>query len=166
MMELYYSQEKDESVLKVYHNLWRDESVENIGKACRKYMSTGKNEFFPKAGDILDIIKSWQQPPGSIESRAQHQWRLVMAEVKSLGFHRGPPAFDDAITNTVVRNQFTWAGLCSLEIDKLNWAEKRFCESYELATEVDSDHLMLEAKMPEVKKLISGIGDIDGRKKV
>ena len=75
MMELYFDQEKDEQVLKLYHKLWADVPVEELSLACRAFMLNGKNRFFPKAGEILDIVEAHQGPQGSLESRAQAQWR-------------------------------------------------------------------------------------------
>lgn len=158
MMELYFNQDKGEPVLKLYHKLWADADVEALGIACREYMQKGKNKFFPKAGEILDIIESWKTPQGSIEAQAQHQWRLVMQAVKERGERKGPPVFEDQITNTVVRIQFGWFYLCNILSDKLNWEEKRFCEAYNLASEIEPEALMIESTPEKVKELISGIG--------
>ena len=161
MMELYFGQEKDESVLKLYHKLWADVSVEQLGIACREYMSQGENKFFPKAGEILDIAKCLGKPTHSIEAQAQQQWRLVMTAVRQRGYARGAPVFDDPITNRIVRTQFIWESLCNLEIDKLNWAEKRFVEAYDLASQLEPEQILIEATTEEVKQLVSGIGTMD-----
>jgi len=159
MMELYFEQEKGDQVLKLYHKLWDGVPVDDLAEACRRYMSTG-NKWFPRAGEILDLVRSIHQP-ASIESSAQHQWRLVMTAVRQRGLMRGAPVFEDPITNTVIRTQFTWEYLCNMQADKSNWEEKRFVEAYQLASEIDPDKLMIEARMPEIKKLISRIGKID-----
>ena len=161
MMELYFGQEKDESVLKLYHKLWADVPVEQLGIACREYMSQGENKFFPKAGEILDIANCLGKPTHSIEAQAQQQWRLVLTAIRQRGLSRGAPVFDDPITNTLVRTQFTWESLCSVEADKLNWEEKRFVEAYNLASEIEPEKLLIEASTGEVRALVSNIGNID-----
>ena len=166
MMELYFDQEKDEQVLKLYNKLWADVPVEHLGIACREYMSQGKNKYFPKAGDILDIVRRLGKPTQSIEAQAQQQWRLVVTAIRQRGLSRGAPVFDDPITNTLVRTQFTWESLCSVEADKLNWEEKRFVEAYNLASEIEPEKLLIEASTEEVKALVSNIGNIDNLIKI
>lgn len=158
MMELYFDTNKEAPVLKLYHKIWADAEVEALGIACREYMTKGKNKWFPKAGEILDIIDSWKRPQGSIEALAQQQWRLVMQAVRDRGYGRGAPVFKDPITNTVVRTQFIWEALCDTPVPELKWAEKRFNEAYNLATELEPEQVLIENTPEKVKELISGIG--------
>ena len=161
MMELYFDQEKDAPVLKLYHELWTDTPYEELATACREYMKNGKNKYFPKAGQILGIIDSMKRPQGSLEATGQHQWRLVLAAVRDRGEAKGPPVFEDRITNTVVRIQFGWQYLCNILSDKLNWEEKRFCEAYNLASELEPEALEIDHTPEKVKGLLIGIGESD-----
>jgi len=148
-MAIYYNHELTETAALIYHRLLAEYDVDEIGAACAIWMQ--ESSFYPKANEIIQTIKSRRQPPVSLESRSQQQWHIVMDAVRCRGYHAGPPAFDDPITAALVAYQFTWARLCELHSDQLQWEEKRWSEAFSLAAERSQEHLQISAPDDVVK---------------
>lgn len=157
-MAMYYEKEIPSEVVDLYHQLLADVSESDIAGACSVWMK--KSRWFPRANDILEIIHKLKNANISIESRAQQQWRAVLSAVRRRGFQRGSPGFDDPITAILVERQFTWSYLCELqEIDE-KWEQKRWCEAFELASEIEDDQLRIDTDS-KIKLLVEPIGKIE-----
>lgn len=155
IMAIYYDKALNDSTIDIYHDLWADHDPEEIAPACKIHMKT--NKFFPRASEIIDIINNNRGPILSIESRAQAEWRKVMAAVHQRGLNRGAPKFKDAITKHLIQAQFNWEYLCGFLAKDMNWEQKRWCEAYQLASEIDLNQLRIESQ-DRIKKLIEPIG--------
>jgi hypothetical protein len=158
IMAIYYDKSLVDTTVDLYHELLADYDPEEISAACKIYMkASGKGVFYPKASEIIQIITDNHGPVLSIESRAQTEWRKVMLAVRQRGLNRGAPEFKDAITKHLIQAQFNWEYLCGFQAKDMNWEQKRWCEAYELASEIDLDQLRIDSAA-NIKKLIAPIG--------
>jgi hypothetical protein len=157
-MAIYYDKDLPLVAIDIYHELWSEFNMDEIKAACTFHMKTCK--FFPKASEICEIIKA-RRPNQSIEARALQEWRKVILAIRQRGEHRGPPQFKDKITNYLIATQFSWQRLCNMLVDKEEWEQKRWCESFELVDEETINQVLIEQNK-ELKKLTAPIGEIDG----
>lgn len=142
LMSAYYNYPLTEEVVELYHSLWADHELSDIDSAC--YIWMNDNKWFPKASEILKIIEKNKGPVISIEAIAQQQWRVVLKAISSNGINR-PPVFPHPVTALLVKNQFPWSYLCSMEESDLNWEEKRWSSAFNLATEANINVLQIQA---------------------
>lgn len=156
LMAIYYDKDLTGITIDLYHELWADYDPDEIAPACMIHMKA--NKFFPRASEIIDIITNNRGPVLSIETRAQAEWRKVMLAVRQRGLNRGAPEFKNPITRHLVQAQFNWSYLCGFLEKDMNWEQKRWCEAYELASEIDLDQLKIDSAK-SIQKLIAPIGD-------
>lgn len=148
----YYQQTLTEDVIDIYHRLWAGYPVEDVAAACEIWMKC--NRWHPMVNQIIDILETRQGP--SLQTRAQVQWRVILQQIPKHGMYH-PPRFSDPITANLVKSQFSWSYLCSMEESELNWEQKRWCEAFELAAELFEDLVQLEVP-EEVGELLNTVG--------
>ena len=145
-LEKVFTKDLDETTINVYHKLLASYSVEEISAACSTWLSsTGdrKFDYFPRPNQIIEIIEAKKDKGPRIEVRAQQQWRVILQQIKRHGPYH-PPQFSDPITAHLVKTQFSWSYLCNMLENEENWEQKRWCEAFELAAELQKDLIALE----------------------
>lgn len=154
--------EKDlsEPALELYHKLLRPFSIKDVENAFYVWMNSTDSDiynYFPRPNQLIRIIK--EAGKGSVAARALQQWQGVMCAVRQYGINH-PPTFIDPITDHLVQTQFTWSFLCSIEEPNLPFEQRRWCEAYDLASELHADLQYVTA--PErILKLVKPIGKIE-----
>jgi hypothetical protein len=156
--EACYSGEFDPAAIDLWHESLGGYKVSDISAAFSIHIKQCK--FLPKISEIIEILNNNLGPVLKIEVRAQAEWRKVMLAVRQRGLNRGSPEFKDPITRHLVQAQFNWEYLCGFQAKDMNWEQKRWCEAYELASEIDLDQLRIESKS-RIKKIVGPIGGND-----
>ena len=135
-------------VIDAYMRVLEKYSIEDIERGFSEVLMTMK--WFPKPVEIVEIIEKRKPGRISVESRAQQQWRIVSS---SLG--RGP--FADPVTAHLCKTQFRHSYMRDILRVNEYWEEKRFCEAFALAVELESELKEIEAPA-NVLRLVAGIG--------
>lgn len=154
-MAIVYDKDLPDAAIDLYHELLAPYPVELISAACHNCMTNSK--WFPRPAEIIEQIRIAQGPQLSIDSRAQGEWRKVLTAVRQRGRSAGAPKFNDPITAHLVATQFNWVHLCEMREDNENWYEKRWCDAFALASELDLDQLRI-IMSDDLKKLTGNIG--------
>lgn len=158
LTEACYPGEFNQASIDVWHKCLAEYRISEISAAFTIYVKSAKKPFLPVISEIITILENNRGPTLSIESRAQAEWRKVMLAVQQRGLNRGAPEFKNPITRHLVQAQFNWSYLCGFLEKDMNWEQKRWCEAYELASEIDLDQLKIDS-VKSIQKLITRIGD-------
>jgi hypothetical protein len=139
----------------IYAEALYDLSPETIDAACKKWMREGR--FFPLPGDLRGGITKADSAGLALE--AADAWDRYLAHVQryfhpDLGWDRRAPGLD-AITEHAARaaGGAHWVESCP-ESD-LQWARKRFIESYTVAHETGQSQNLLTRG--EAKKILGSL---------
>lgn len=140
-MANYYQQALTQDVVDLYHELWQRFEIDDISAACKTHME--ESRWYPKASEIIDIIKRRQAPLSDIKVRALEQWRVVLQQLRRHGAYH-PPQFSDPITAHLIKGEFRWSYLSNMKEDEEQWVQKRWCEAFEVAAAVHQDLIALD----------------------
>lgn len=114
-MGIALQKEVDKALIRIYWEIFRKYSDEQIEAACNAALTSCK--FFPKPSEIIELI-----PNGSSTPLAA--WGAVMDALE-----HGTEAADPGINETV-RRLGGWGYLREKTNDELQWISKRFVEHY------------------------------------
>ena len=111
-----FQKEVDKALTRIYWELFRKYSDEQIEAACKAALSRCK--FFPKPAEIEELIPSGVMSPPAA-------WGAVM-EALEFGRESADPQVNEA-----VRRVGGWRYLREKTNDELQWISKRFVEHYQ-----------------------------------
>jgi hypothetical protein len=111
-------------------------ALEAWWQACRRYPLEAVRAAFtahardPERGAFApmpaDVIR---QLDGTAGDRALVAWHRVLAAMHSVG-HYSSVDFGDAFAHAAITDLGGWPALCCARTDELDFARRRFCESY------------------------------------
>ena len=154
-----FSFDLNEPTIELYHKILKPYPINDVSRACTTWLSSHgerKFDFFPRPNQIIEIIEATKVEGPRIEVRAQQQWRVILQQIKRHGPYH-PPQFTDPITAHLVKTQFSWSYLCNMLESEENWEQKRWCEAFKLASELQKDLIALDVPKA-VSTLLDDIG--------
>lgn len=114
------------------HQVWEDAcapfSYEQVQKAMNRHVTNPENgQFAPKVADIVRILQ------GTHTDRALLAWGKALEAMRSVGAYQNV-VFDDPAIHACIEDLGGWPKLCRTEINELQFAQKRFCDSHKAYT--------------------------------
>jgi len=164
-----YNKQVSESVFTLYHNIFKDYTIEQFNKAVEKCVKNRPYNTLPKPAEILEYLE------GTQDDKATVAWGEVNDAVNRGGYYKSIE-FSDAITAACIEEMGGWMQLCCV-LEK-NWcfSEKQFKDLYRLFLKrgvVENKRLLghieakssIEGREVEIKPLRIGFNDkqITGR---
>lgn len=151
-----HSKELSQSLLDVYWEILSRHSDEVCEAAFNRLIETMR--FFPKPADFIDALKQVSGPePPQITDRATEQINIVMRQIRERGSWR-TPAFDDPVTNSLMKTRWSWPSVCAMTETELKWWAKEFADSYLSMQKIESVPMIEGGTQPRLKLLAGGIG--------
>ncbi len=135
-----YGKEVSELTIEFYIKVLEKYSIIDVIKALEDYVGnvSGKASFFPKPGDIIEIIE------GDIEAKAMIAWSKVIEALHSVGTYKSVK-FKDPIINTVIYHLGGWIELGKKPLSDIKFIENDFKKMYV--------NYCKTKKIPEIKYL-------------
>lgn len=143
----YQEYELTKSRINLYCENLADVEIELLRTAATMYMNAvPAKKFFPKIGELREIIQIIDRKDEDELSQAQEAWWYVENEIKRVGSY-GLPFFDDEITINIVQ-EMGWERINT--VGELEDHRKEFIEKYKKAV-WDKKH---DLKVKSAKELI------------
>lgn len=127
-------------------------TIEQIEQAIINVMKSNIYTKMPTTGTIINAIE------GTPEDRSESQLVEIRKEISRIGSY-GTPKFSDIITSELVSFRFGWNHICSMSNKEFEHFSRDFKSAY-LSHGKTLDSKAIQLKSSDLKKLISGIGDI------
>ena len=122
-----------------------EELKQAIVETLRTYQYAG----FPPVGTVLANAGGV-----SVQGAPLLAWGAVRDAISRVGAYESPD-FGDPVVNAVIRNLGGWPQVCETRTSKMEWLEKRFCETYSAirSAPLDAD---ATARLPGLTEVANG----------
>lgn len=145
-----------EPILGLWFNAAKEDefTVDQWESAAKKIIRSRKFTSQPTYADFFEAING---APGTPTNIADNQVAVVIKQIREIGSYR-TPAFDDPVTDSLMKSRWSWQSVCSMTESELKWWAKDFIEAYQSHERIDKPAMIDGSNQQRLRLLAGGIG--------